>query len=75
MRGVARQKVGWQGRRPANSDLAYWSMARRLSLLFSLLVGLRIRRDGVSELQFNSVAKGIYLCRCSLRVARSRRNP
>ena len=34
-------------------------MARRLSLLFSLPVGMPITRDEISELQFSSVAKGI----------------
>ena len=48
MRGVARQKVGWQGRRPAYSDVVYCGMERLLSLLLSLPVGMRITRNGVS---------------------------
>ena len=59
MRGVVRQNVCWQGRRPTNSDLTHCGMARRLSLLLSLPIGMRITRDGISELQFSSVAKGI----------------
>ena len=35
-------------------------MARRLSLLFSLPVGMRTTRDGISELQFSIVPKGAF---------------
>ena len=59
MRRVAQQEVGWQGRRPADSDATHYGMARRLSLLLSLSIGMRITRDGISELQFSSVAEGI----------------
>ena len=51
MRRVARQKVGWHYRRPADGDVTHCDVARRLSLLFSLPIGMRITRDGISELQ------------------------
>ena len=59
VRGGARQKVGWQGRRPAGIDVAHCAMARRISLLFALPISMRITRDGISEQQFCNVAKGI----------------
>ena len=52
-------KNGWQGRRPANGDGAPCGVARRLSAQFLLPVGMRITRDGISELQFSSVAECI----------------
>ena len=59
MRGVARQMIGRQGRLSADSDVTYCGMARRLSLLLSLPIGLRRRRDRTSELYFSSVAECI----------------
>ena len=45
-------------------------MARPLSLLLSLSIGMWITRDGISELQFSNVAKGIQLGRCKRCVAK-----
>ena len=59
MRKLARQKVDLQGRRPADGDATHCRVARRLSLLFSLPIGMRVTRDGISELEISSVAKGI----------------
>ena len=73
MRGVARQEVGCQGQRPADGGVAHCGMKRRLSLLFLLPVGMRTTHDGISELQFISVAKGMQLGRRSRRVTRRRR--
>ena len=61
MRGVARQKVGWQGRRPADGDVMYRGVARRLSVLFSLPIGMRTMRDGIREPQVSSVVEGIRM--------------
>ena len=69
-RGLARQTVGRQGRRPADRDVTHRGVARRLSVLLSLPVGMQITRDGISEPQFSSVAEGIRLCRCSRRFTR-----
>ena len=73
VRRVARQKVGWQGRRPADGDVTPCGVARRLSLLLSLPIGMWITRDGNSELLFSSVVKGIQLGRCRWCVAKRRR--
>ena len=43
----------------ADGDVTHCGVARRLSLLLSLPIGMRITRDGISELQFSSVTKGI----------------
>ena len=43
----------------ADSDVTHCGMVRRLSLLLSLPIDMRITRDGISELQFSSVAEGI----------------
>ena len=69
MRGST-TKVGWQDRRPADTDAAHCSMARRLRMLFLLPVGMRITRDGIIDLQFSSVAKSFQFRKCSRRVAR-----
>ena len=75
MRGVARPNVGWQGRRQAEGDVTHCGVARRLSLLLSISIGMWITRDGVSELQFSSVAKGIQLGRCKRCVAKRGHKP
>ena len=75
MRGVTCQDVGWQGRRPADRDVTYRGVERRLCVLFSLPIGMRITRDGIGEPQFSSVVEGIRPCRCSRRVTRRRRKP
>ena len=56
MRGATRQEVGWQGR--ADNDATHGGVARRLSLAFSLSVGMRKARDGIRELRFINFAKG-----------------
>ena len=43
----------------ADSDVTHCGMVRRLSLLLSLPIDMRITRDGISELQFSRVAEGI----------------
>ena len=75
MREVARQNDGRQGRRPADRDVTHHGVARRLSLLLSLPIGMRITRDGNSETQFSSVDEGVRPCMCSQRVTRRRREP
>ena len=75
MRGVACQDVGWQGRRPSDRDVTYRGVARRLSVLPSIPIGMRITCDGIGEPQFSSVVEGIRPCRCSRRVTRRRREP
>ena len=59
MPGVARQKIGSQGRRPTEGDRTHCGMACRLSLMLSLSIGIQITRDGTSELQFSCVDEGI----------------
>lgn len=59
VRGVPRQNVGWQDRQPVYRDVPLCGKTCRLSLVFSLPVGLRKTSDGTSERQFINVAKGI----------------
>ena len=42
-----------------DSDVTHCGMVRRLSLLLSLSIGVRIMCDGTIELKFNSIAEGI----------------
>ena len=51
MRGVACQEIGWQSRRPADRNVTYRGVARRLRMLFALPIGMRITRDGIREPQ------------------------
>ena len=53
--------------------VAQLGMARRRNLVFSLPVGMRKPRNGISEIRFINVVKGVLLCRCSWLVARSGR--
>ena len=75
MRRVARQKDGWQGRRPADGGVTHCGVAHQLSLRFLLPIGMGIMRGGSSELQFSSVTKDIHLGRCRRCVAKRGRKP
>lgn len=66
---VARQEVVWQGRRPAEYDVADCGVVSRFCPLFSLPVSVGITRTRVRGLQFSSAVKGIYFSRCGWRVA------
>ena len=59
MRGAARQKVGRQDRWTTDIGVTRRGVARRLNLLLSLLIGMRITRDGISEPQFVNIVKGV----------------
>ena len=67
MRGVARQKVRREDRRSADRDVSHRGVARRLSVLLLLPIGMRITCDGISEPQFSSVAEGPRLARSHIR--------
>ena len=75
VRGVARQKIGRQDRWPVDRDVTHHDVARRLGVLLSLPIGMRITRDGISKPQFSSVAEGVRPCMCSRRVTRRGREP
>ena len=62
VREVARQTVGRQDRWPAGRNITHHGVARRLSVLFSLPIAMSIRRDGISEPQFSSVAESVRPC-------------
>ena len=46
--GGARQKIGRQDRWPADRDVTHHGVARRLSVLLSLPIGMRITRNEIS---------------------------
>ena len=72
MRGVARQEVGWQGRRPANSDVAHCGItSTQPDLLAPSRHANNARRSQRTAIQKRR--QGHLICRCSRRVARRRR--
>ena len=66
---VACEKDMWQDRRPADRDVTHRGVAGRLSVLISLLIGMRITRNGISEPQISSAAEGVQPSRCTLCVS------